>query len=266
VKKRILFLFTFLLLPCSVLFADLIRIEAGAGAWLSDNSGTIEYKGSPIDLDDVLGLKDTTSPYLWLNFKHFLPVIPNARVEMTKMEYEATEKISKNFKFGGQMFNAFDDKIDSTLNLDQIDVIFYYNFLDNLMWLTLDLGVGVKYYSGYLEIKTKSLMAQKQKIDIDFPIPMIYGRVGAKIPFTDIGAEMDIKYFKFKEIVDAEMIDLRIKADISLLDLFLIDLHLEAGYRVQRLMIDSADSSFSGFQAKAKTESEGFFAGLSFKF
>jgi len=262
--KKIYSIFLFFLIGLAPLSADLIRAEVGAGAWISDNSGSVNYQGDNIELDNILGLEETTAPYLWVNFKHFIPVIPNARVEVLKLGIDGTESLSKNFEFGGQEF-TLSDKVESDLNLDQFDIILYYNFLDNLMWLTLDIGAGVKYYSGYLNLKNDTANI-KERVDIDFPIPILYGRVGAKIPFTNIGAEADLKYFRFEPLVDAEMIDFRIKADINIIELFIVDLNVEFGYRVQRLMIDAEDNSFSDFSAKAKTELEGFFGGVSIKF
>jgi outer membrane protein len=264
VLKKLYLLVLLLTFGYSKLSADLIRAEVGAGAWISNNSGSIDYKGDPIELDNLLGLEDTTAPYLWLNFKHFIPVIPNARVEVLKLGIDGQEKVSEAFKFAGQEY-TYNSSVKSDLNLDQYDIIMYYNFLDNLMWVTLDIGAGVKYYSGYLDLIEKGTDT-RERVDIDFPIPVIYGRLGAKIPFTNIGAEVDLKYFKFEPLVDAEMIDLRVKAEASILELFIVDLNIEFGYRIQRLMIDAEDNSFSDFEARAKTELEGFFGGVSLKF
>ena len=250
------FFLTLLVLLFSTLKADLLRAEVGAGAWLLDSSGEISYKGTPLDLDDQLGLDSTVSTYAWANFKHFIPVIPNARLEITKIGTDATEYIpAGKWSFDGENISA--KNVESKLNLDQIDAILYYNLWDT--FILIDVGVGVKYYTGYIEI-------DKKNVDIDFPIPLIYGRVATDIPFTNLGAEVDLKYFKFSPDVDAEMFDLRMKLQATVLTIALLDLNLEFGYRVQRLQILAHDNSFSGFDADIKSEISGFFGGVNIAF
>jgi outer membrane protein len=236
---------------------DFVKAEVGAGVWYVESTGEVSYKGSPIDLDDDLGLDSTLSTYAWANFKHFIPVIPNARLEITKFGTDATKYIPAELtkRFDGE--NNISGNVNSKLNLDQIDAILYYNLLDTL--LTLDVGIGVKYYIGSLEVDGRNL-------DVDFPLPIIYGRVGAEIPFTNIGAEIDLKYFKFSPEVSAEMFDLRVKATATVLTLALIDLNIEAGYRVNRLQILASKNSFSDFKADIKSEVSGFFAGINLSF
>ena len=214
---------------------------------------------SVLDFEDDLGLDSTVSTYFWANFKHFIPVIPNARVEVTQFGTDATKyfaDINKTYFDGKKLSN---NNLNSKLNLNQIDAILYYNLLDDTFFITLDVGVGVKYYTGEIEV-------DNGKIDVDFPIPMIYGRVGVRIPATNITAETDLKYFKFSPAVDAEMFDLRLKLQATVLSLALLDLNIEAGYRVNRLQIMASEDRFSGFGADIKSEVSGFFGGINLSF
>ncbi len=237
--------------------ADFLRAEAGAGAWYLKSTGDISYKGTPISLNDELGLDSTISTYVWGNFKHFIPLIPNARLEATSFGTDAEEKIPTGVKKVFDDYNLTGKNISSKIQLDQIDAIVYYNLLDTL--IIFDIGAGVKYYSGSIDIDKKNL-------DINFPIPMIYGRLATEIPFTNFGAEMDLKYFKFSPLVEAEMFDFRIKANATILSLAMLDINLEVGYRVHRLQILAGQNSFSGFNADIKTEVSGFFGGLNIAF
>jgi len=251
---RLIFIVLILVLN---LKADFLKAEVGAGVWYIESTGEVSYKGTVLDLDEDLGLDSTLSTYAWANFKHFIPVIPNARLEITKFGTDATKMIPASAD------KIFNDKnisgmnVNSTLNLDQIDAILYYNLWDTL--ILFDIGVGVKYYMGSLEV-------DGSKINIDFPIPIIYARLGADIPFTNIGAEIDLKYFKFSPSVSAEMFDLRVKAKATILTLAFLDLNIEAGYRVHRLQILAADNSFSDFNADIKSEVSGFFGGINIAF
>jgi len=236
--------------------ADFLKAEVGAGAWYITSTGEVSYRGTPLDLKDDLGLDSTLSTYAWANFKHFIPVIPNARLEITKFGTDATKYVSKNnLEFDGKKISEMN--VNSALTLDQIDAILYYNLWDT--FFLLDVGIGVKYYMGSLDVAGS-------EINIDFPIPIIYARVGADIPLTNVSAEVDLKYFRFSPSVDAEMFDLRIKVEATILTIAILDLNLEAGYRVHRLQIMASNNSFSDFNANIKSEISGFFGGINLSF
>ena len=91
-------------------------------------------------------------------------------------------------------------------------------------------------------------------------LPMAYGRLRFEIPATDIGLEGDIKYTGYK---NSKVYDYRIKADYSM-DLSVIDLGIEAGYRFQRLNIDSGD--FSSLDTTGDIDISGFYAGVMVRF
>jgi len=235
--------------------ADFLKAEVGAGVWGIKSSGAVSYHGTALGLDDDLGLDSTFSTYAWANFKHFIPLIPNARLEVTRFGADATKHIPQGI-FND--INISNKTISSEFNLDQIDAILYYNLWDT--FILIDAGVGLKYYTGSINVANNN-------VDINIPIPIIYGRIGADIPFTNVGAEMDLKYFRFSPLVDAEMFDLRIKAKATILTIAILDLNIEAGYRVHRLQIlTSGKSSFAGFNADIKTEISGFFGGINIAF
>ena len=235
--------------------ADFLKAEVGAGIWSIKSAGEVSYHGTPLDLQDDLGLDSTLSAYVWANFKHFIPLIPNARVEVTRFGTDATKYIPKGVF---DDINLSNTNVNSKLNLDQIDAILYYNLWDT--FILIDVGVGLKYYTGSIEVASGN-------VDVNVPIPIIYGRIGADIPFTNIGAEMDLKYFKFTPLVNAEMFDLRIKAKATILTIAVLDLNIEAGYRVHRLQIlASGKNNFAGFNADIKTEISGFFGGINIAF
>ncbi len=249
------FLLLFFLIALN-LKADFLKAEAGAGVWLVNGSGEIVYKGTPLDFEDDLGLDSSLAAYAYANFKHFIPIIPNARVEITQFGEDATKNIP------AELQHEFNDRnisgnTKSKLNLNQIDIIAYYNLIDTI--LSADVGFGIKYYDGDIDV-------DGNKVNIDFPVPIIYGRLGATIPTTNIGAEIDLKYFKFSPEVHAEMYDLRIKAKATVLELALLEMVIEGGYRVHRLQILAEDNSFSDFNADIKSEVSGFFGGINITF
>src|SRR5690625_6526312 len=62
--------------------ADLLSLKAGAGYWQGDYSGSV---GEPSINTEQLGLDDSNNNYFYLAFEHFLPIIPNARVQHTRI-------------------------------------------------------------------------------------------------------------------------------------------------------------------------------------
>jgi outer membrane protein len=73
--------------------ADTFGLEMGAAAWASKTSGNIEYKGDSIDLEKDLGYEDLNTNFIWASFEHPIPLIPNIKIQHTKIE-DTASKIS----------------------------------------------------------------------------------------------------------------------------------------------------------------------------
>lgn len=234
--------------------ADIARIEMGAGAWAQTPSGSASYNAiANATGKDVLNEDKDTSPYVWLLLKHPLPVIPNIRLEYTK--------VSETGKATGQWGNTASTTItgtsNSSLDMTQYDIIAYYNLLDNTFWMTLDLGVDLKIvdidysiapatpFSGYSYSKS-------------FALPMAYLRTRVEIPATNIGLEADVKYISNGS---STIYDARAKVDYTL-DMFpVIQPALEVGYRTQKIKVDESNSDI-----KTDIDFSGFYAGLMLRF
>ena len=125
--------------------------------------------------------------HIWALGKHFLPIIPNVRVEYTQM-----------------------------VNIANKEVFAYYNFLDNTLWTTLDLGVGISEIEGKIE-------------------PSAFVRARMQAPLTSFGAEIVMKM----SALDIEKYqDTVVKIDYTLLDLVFVDIALEVGYRQSLYALD----------------------------
>ncbi|EJF07376.1 hypothetical protein ThvES_00005500 [Thiovulum sp. ES] len=242
--------------------AGLVDAKVGAGVWLVQSTGEIVYKGDPLDFEDHLGMDGTLASYAYVDFYHFIPVLPNLRIDVTQFGEDA----DNNIPYGVQ--KEFADRnltgqVKSNLNLNQFDIIAYYNLIGTI--LHADVGVGVKYYQGSIDVDAKdgSNYIKNDSIDIDFALPILYGKIGATLPGTNISAYVDAKYFKFTDI---EVVDMSAKVQMTPLDIFVFDVNIEAGYRVHRLQVLAQDSSISGFDADIKTEISGFFGGINIEF
>ena len=254
----------------------LLDVEAGAGIWWASPSGNYDSTASlsdsivsNIDTDQKLGLEDEQTQYIWINIKHFLPVIPNVRVDMAKVGIQGSKNISENFYFANQEFSSGMD-VKTDMQLDQLDISLYWSFLGKLLPLVdIDVGLGLKYFDGYTKVEgTSDSETTKEQLDINLPLPYVYGRLAVDIPMTNITADFDIKYFEFSDLIDAKMVDSRLKLDAEVLTLPLVSAHLELGYRIQILEITSGggETLIDGFDGSISNDLSGVFGGLNVRF
>jgi outer membrane protein len=178
--------------------ADFARVEAGAGVWNQEPKQTTALGTDTGNTEDDI--------YVWAYVKHPTPVIPNLRVEYST----ATAKIVSG----------------STQEFTQIDVIPYYNLLDNTAWITLDLG---------LDIRSVSLDDEALNKTDDIVLPLGYVRTRVQLPLTGLGAEADVKYISYS---DNTFYDARIKLDYTFDITPVIQPGIEVGYRIQKVETD----------------------------
>ncbi len=235
--KKIL-LSTLMVSLCSLwLYADLFRIEGAAGAWKADPSGSMNYKNSAsFDLQKTLSYSSETITYAWILVKHPIPALPNLRLEYNDLGYSGVSQ--KGYTWEGTTVGV---GAKSTLSLKQYDAILYYNILDNTFWATLDLGLDAKFIKSAFDINDPSDSYRYSASD-NVVLPMLYGRLRAELPLTDIGVEADVKWIGYGSV---DAYEIRIKADYTF-DTFLIEPMIELGYRTLVVNIDSGDYDIDG--------------------
>ncbi len=257
-KKTIAALCSILILSVSA-GADFLRIEMGGGVWEQKPSGYVIRT----DGEGLLSLKGTyrsdeeksSEFYAWILLKHPIPIIPNLRLEYLSLSDEGKTRGSVN----GLTIPL---ETSTTIDAKMYDVIPYYNLLDNTFWLTLDLGLDIKFIDSRAEIKPK--------INIpgfpDFPgysstdstfVPLIYLRGRVQIPETDLGFEATIK-----AITDGTdtAYDMLTKIDYTFGSVPTIQPGVELGYRVIKLKVDD------GAKTQADLDYRGVYAGILLRF
>lgn len=235
--------------------ADFIRVEAGGGVWENEISGTAQYDGETSFSTSTLGYASESKGYLWMFIKHPIPLIPNLRLEYADVGYSGTS--NDLFAWDG---NLYGKGSTSSLELSQIDAILYYNILDNLAWVTLDLGLDIKHIDA--SFTGKSQNGNNTFDDSEsIVLPLGYARARFQIPMTDIGIEGDVKYIAYG---DSSLLDYRIKVDYTLVNVLPFDIGLEVGYRFENLDLDSDD--VGGLNSTLDIEIDGFFAGAVLRF
>ena len=243
--------------------ADLLRVEMGGGVWQNEISGHLQYEDMNMFSTDSLGYSDESRGYLWLFIKHPIPILPNIRFEYTDVKFSGAS--TESIEYGGFSFAA---GTQSTSSVKQYDAILYYNFLDNTVWVTLDLGLDLKYMETAFNVSgtatpLDAIGSELQVIDesTSLLIPLAYGRMRFEVPGTGIGFEGNAKYIKYG---DSSMLDYQIKADYTLIDVLPIDIGLEVGYRFEN--IDFQIDDFSSLNTAINADIDGIFAGAVLRF
>ena len=220
-----------LLVSSLSLQADFFRFEMGAGIWSQSSSGSLQHKKDKYELDlaDDLGVDNSQDFYLWVYLKHPIPIIPNARMEYTKTTLDGS---SSETVF---IYNGKDYLQGSKYNLgiEQIDAILYYNILDNLAWITVDLGLNIKY------MKQSYQFANNDAVSDSLLIPLLYGRGRFEIPSTNLALEGNIKYFTYG---DSMLGDIKVKVDYTF-DTPILQPSIELGYRYEAIKTSHNDFS-----------------------
>ena len=225
--------------------ADTFGLEMGAAAWASKTSGNIEYKGDSIDLEKDLGYEDLNTNFIWASFEHPIPLIPNIKIQHTKIE-DTASKIS-NVTFDNKSFSG---NISSSLQLNQTDFIAYYELLDN--WVNLDVGINGKFIDASVGVKDTSTTPASNK-NLEYIIPMVYAKARFDLPFSGLSAETDLSYITYE---DSEFYDLK----GGLLYETSFGLGATAGYRMEKLQLDDISDVNSNIEIK------GAYAGLFYHF
>jgi len=230
--------------------ADFARIEGAIGSWMQTPSGATSYTynglGTSVSASDKLIEDQQNNLYVWALLKHPIPVLPNLRLEYVNVTGDAKSIASSNL--GDLPLGS-----SSTLDMTQVDIVPYYNILDNLAWITLDLGLDIKVIN--LSYKTEGFeVVPSSASTVVVPLGYIRGRV--QIPLSGIGFEADVKYITYDTTTVS---DIRAKVDYTLTFIPVVQPTIEVGYRAQT--IELAESGFL-----IDTDYSGVYVGLGLRF
>ena len=235
--------------------ADIMRIEGAVGAWQTSPTGDVTFGENTFDIVDNAGFSDTTNMYAWVYLKHPVPVIPNIRLEYADPTFDGTVS---EITWDGDTYA----QVGNTLSLTQYDAVLYYNILDNTFWMTIDLGLDIKYIDGNYQIEASSVAGNAPAVNEDFSLvmPMGYVRGRVQIPVTNIGIEVLARGMSYSDntIVDAE-----IKIDYTMDFVPIVQPGLEIGYRYQQVTLDAGTI---GVDANFDTTFSGIYGGLMVRF
>ena len=208
--------------------ADALGLFIGGGLWNNSASGTFGTAGDDIiDVETDLNFGSEQDTYVWAAFDHFVPLIPNIRVEAAT--------IGQAGNAAGLDFNGVPVSGTAEVSLDNVDAILYYRLLDN--WVNLDFGLNVRQLDGEFKIDTEILK-------ISETIPMLYVAAQFDLPFSGFSVGGDINLVSYQ---GSSYQDIRLRAvyEIGVIA-------FEAGYKVTTVELDdvdnvTADLEFDGF-------------------
>jgi len=158
--------------------ADVLGLTAEVGQFSPDASfdGRIDNTTSNVDFDG----EDNT--YYGIAFEHPVPLIPNVRLQGSTLEgYSA----------------------DADIKIDSTDYTLYYEILDGLAWLDLDVGISLRDLD--IDARVGSSRASESAViptgylSAYFTIPALPLQVGGEIKTLDVGdSSINDTTFKIK--------------------------------------------------------------------
>lgn len=247
-KKRFLPLLLGLALPYNAQADTIFGVYAGGGSQKFDFTGDFEDTDLPssvgnIDLEDDLSLSDSSGTFFYIAIEHPIPVLPNLLVYSTEIDQSETSTVTRTIRFDNSTFTS-GTAVDSNIDLSHVDATFYYELLDN--WVSLDLGLTIRKFDG--EVELVSATAGTAQEDIDYTIPLLYGKAQFDLPLTGLYVAASGNWVGAGS---NNFLDSIVKIGYE----STLGLGLEAGYRIINLEVDEddleADFGFSGIYGAA---------------
>ncbi|MFC1589569.1 TIGR04219 family outer membrane beta-barrel protein [Pseudomonadota bacterium] len=176
--------------------ADALGLYIGGGVWDHDPVGTFGTTGDDvIDMESNLKYSGEKDSYVYVAFEHFVPLVPNVRIESASMGHTGTS--SADVIFNGQTVNTGSA---SVTNLDTTDAILYWRVLDN--WVNFDIGLNARKLDADFTVGDET-------VEVSETIPMLYVNAQFDLPLTGLSVGADINVISYG---DASYQDIRVRA------------------------------------------------------
>jgi outer membrane protein len=214
--------------------ADIVGFSFGAYGWQASPEGFVEDTDGTLgastraDVENDLGLDEETFGVIWAAIEHPVPLLPNLKLQYTPLKFEGSGEVDSEFTFQGQTF-AVNEEVDSRLDLAQFDAIFYYEILDGTF--NLDIGLNIKVLDGEAVVTPRSTGVPERQ-ELSAPVPMLYLNAVVELPAGfRLGLEGSGIGYSGNRLTDLK----------ALLGWEYAVVSLEAGYRVQQMVLDDID-------------------------
>ncbi len=236
-KHKILALaFASLVLPGIASADTIFGVYAGMGTWATDVEGDFEFVGNvgndEINLADDLDIEGENNSVLYVAIEHPLPFIPNVKLQRSEMTAESSTTLSSEITFDDTTFPV-NEVVDTTLDFSHTDATLYYEILDN--WVSLDVGFSVRLFDGEIDIQSTSDPSLSANVDLNAPIPMLYGKARFDLPFSGFSAAAEINTLG---VVSDTTFKVGYESPLRF--------GVEAGYRIFSVSLDDIDDLDTG--------------------
>ena len=212
--------------------ADMLGLYVGGGMWDHDPSGTFGgLSDTDINVESNLNYSGDSDTYFYAAFEHFVPLVPNVRVEVSSMSHAGT---ASSLTFNGVAVNGV-----SSISLDTTDAIAYWRLLDN--WVNFDFGLNVRQLDA-------DFIVGSETINVSEAVPMLYVAAQFDLPFSGLSIGADINQISFSGVKYQDM-RARVIYEMGVVG-------VEAGIKSTVLELDdvdaiNADLEFSGIMVGA---------------
>jgi len=178
-----------LLLP-GIAGADDAGMPDGASRGYGDIDGRVRYQNhTPANdrgLKIGLGHDSINKGSFYLRLAHPLPLQPHAGIGNASFDGTASGRLPRTPDYGGSRFTVGED-VDSTLQLQQSDIILYYSIQDTAA--SVDVGVNAR----YIDSNTAPGGAgdNMETANVAGWIPMLYAGIGIDLPLPGLSLGAD---------------------------------------------------------------------------
>jgi len=234
------------LLCCFSATADtVLGVYIGAQGWNTSASGGFADEGTAGSAQANFNFGDQTKGSAYIAFEHFVPLVPNIKLQWSQMASEGDTLLESAFSFGGQEYVA-QTTVFTQADITSTDIILYYELFDNDL-ISFDLGINGKVIDGDFLVRNQQGSSQSQE-SLSGVIPMAYSRVEFGLPFTGLGAYAE---GSFLSVGSHSLSDYQVAVTYSFIESLAVDMTLQLGYRDVTAELDdldgiSTDLSFDG--------------------
>ena len=224
--------------------ADFLSISAGGGVWNAAPSGSFKKTTDPaeVNINDNLFWDTEAQGYAFITLEHFVPIVPNARLMLTKIDQSGSG--DTNFEFDGQIYSG---NVSNDFSIEALDLLLYYEVLDNVV--SIDLGLNIRNLKvDYTITSTGNTTTDS----LDETVPMLYVLVGGS-PWPDLILSGELSYIAYSGSSISDF-----TAKVAYTTNFFVG--FEAGYRRQKYEFDDVS------ETDANLDFDGVFAGAYLKF
>lgn len=210
--------------------ADTLSLTVGGGMWKETPDGSYfkTTDPTPVDVKRDLFWEEESQGYFFATLEHPVPIIPNARLSYTKLDHSGSGNAS--FVFNGVTYNGF---IENQINIEMLDLLLYYEVLDNIV--SLDLGLNIRKLDVDYKIRETTGSMQSDSDSASATIPMLYGMVGFS-PISDLIISGEVSYIAYDGSTISDF-----TAKIAYTTSYFVG--VEAGYRNQKFELDDIDQT-----------------------